>query len=120
MKIFNQKNIKTYLTLPAAFLFPLHAFAQGTDVYDIFDIVIDISLRVIVITFVFIFVAFFWGLALFIKNLGGKEEALTQGKQWMFWSVVAIFVVVSLYGILGFLQRSTPFDSIIIPPLQER
>ncbi|MCI0542170.1 hypothetical protein L0Y69_00225 [bacterium] len=88
------------------------------NIFDIFDIVVGILIQVIYIAFAFIFVAFFWGMTLFIRNIG-DEKTLEEGKKWMLWSVIALFVAISLWGILGFIQGSIGIGPVIIPPLQE-
>lgn len=42
---------------------------------------------------------FFWGLAKFILN-AQDEEAREQGKQIMIWGIVALFVIVSVWGLV--------------------
>lgn len=53
----------------------------------------------------FAFVAFFYGLAKFIFN-SGDEKMRAEGKSWMFWSIIALFVLVTIWGIIGLLQRT--------------
>ena len=48
-------------------------------------------------------VAIFWGLFMFIFNEDKKDE----GKRMMTWGILALFIMVSLWGIIGFLQKST-------------
>lgn len=49
---------------------------------------------------------FFWGLAKFIFRVGGDEKAVTDGKKLMIWGIIALFVMVSVWGIVSFMQRS--------------
>lgn len=50
-------------------------------------------------------VAFFYGLAHFIWGLReGEPKVITNGKQFMFWSLTALFVMFSVYGIIKFFQ----------------
>jgi len=44
--------------------------------------------------------AFFWGLAKFILD-AGDERARTEGKRFMLWGLIALFVMVSLWGIVS-------------------
>ena len=53
--------------------------------------------------------AFFWGLAKFIFRVGGDEKALEDGKNLMKWGLVALFVIVSVWGIIGFMQSAVGF-----------
>ncbi|MDO8565104.1 MAG: hypothetical protein Q7R67_00555 [bacterium] len=63
---------------------------------------------------------FFWGLAKFIMNVSGDEKAVAEGKNLMIWGLVAIFVMVSVWGILRFLYAdigfSRPFGLPLLPP----
>ena len=50
--------------------------------------------------------AFFWGLAKFIFRVGGDEKAVEEGKRIMKWGLIALFVMVSFWGIVIFIQRA--------------
>lgn len=50
--------------------------------------------------------AFFWGLAKFIFKVGGDEKAEDEGKRIMKWGLVALFVMVSVWGIVRFLEEA--------------
>lgn len=50
--------------------------------------------------------AFFWGLAKFIFRVGGDEKAVEEGKRIMKWGLIALFVMVSVWGIVIFMQRA--------------
>jgi hypothetical protein len=67
---------------------------------------------------------FFWGLAMFITR-SGDPKAKDEAKSRMIWGIVALFVMVSVWGIVGFIQRnlglpvttgSVPVQNIIINP----
>lgn len=46
---------------------------------------------------------FFWGLIEYIK--GGPEQKDT-GKHYMIWSVIALFVMVSIFGLIGLIGNT--------------
>lgn len=46
---------------------------------------------------------FFWGVAKYIRN-AGNEKTASEGKRIMVWGVVGLFVAVSVWGIIRFLQ----------------
>lgn len=48
---------------------------------------------------------FFWGIVKYISSAGDPEKA-KRGASIMFWGVIAIFVMVSLWGIVTFLSNS--------------
>ena len=53
---------------------------------------------------------FFWGLVRFI-NSANDPTAVEEGKQLMIWGMMAIFVMVALWGIIGFLQGELGLDN---------
>lgn len=48
---------------------------------------------------------FFWGLAKFIFAQG-NEDKKEDGKRIMIWGVVALFVMVSVWGLVGFIGEA--------------
>jgi len=45
-------------------------------------------------------VYFFWGLSQFILHDAGNDKTREDGKKKMIWGIVALFVFISIYGIL--------------------
>ncbi|PIR82634.1 hypothetical protein COU20_01160 [Candidatus Kaiserbacteria bacterium CG10_big_fil_rev_8_21_14_0_10_59_10] len=63
-------------------------------------------------------VVFFWGI---IQYLAGGSEKKAEGLQIMLWGVVAIFVMVSIWGIIRLLQstfRVTSTDPVVPKGIQ--
>lgn len=63
-------------------------------------------------------VVFFWGMVKYIKSLGEKEKA--DGRTLMIWGVVTLFVMVSVWGLVGVIVNTldldnAPVKSIVIP-----
>lgn len=50
-------------------------------------------------------VVFFWGLVRYIYS-AGDERVHANGKELITWGLLALFVLFSIWGILGLLQRS--------------
>jgi succinate dehydrogenase/fumarate reductase cytochrome b subunit len=50
-------------------------------------------------------VIFFWGLVKFVWN-SGSEDAKAEGKRLMIWGIIALVVMVSIYGIIAILQTT--------------
>jgi hypothetical protein len=46
--------------------------------------------------------AFFWGLVKFIFAQG-NEEAKGEGKKIMLWGIIALFVMIAVWGLVGFI-----------------
>ncbi len=53
---------------------------------------------------------FFWGLVKYIAK-ADDEKAKAQGKSIMVWGVIALFVMFSVFGLVGFLQSSFGIDA---------
>lgn len=50
-------------------------------------------------------IAFFWGLAKYIFSAGDPEKQ-KEGRGIMIWGVIALFVLVSIWGIVGFISNA--------------
>ena len=69
------------------------------------------------IVFTIALLVFFWGLAKFILS-AGDEEARKGGRQVMIWGIIAIAVMASVWGLVGWLQTIfgvTPTSTITVP-----
>ncbi|OHB15395.1 MAG: hypothetical protein A2431_03890 [Candidatus Zambryskibacteria bacterium RIFOXYC1_FULL_39_10] len=57
---------------------------------------------------------FFWGVAKYIKDGAGSDQAAAEGKRIMGWGIVGLFVAFSVWGIISFIQ-----SELQISPLQK-
>ncbi len=57
---------------------------------------------------------FFWGLAIYIFN-AGNEKRKTEGRSIMIWGVLALFIMLSVFGIVGALQSTFSVQNQTIP-----
>ncbi len=103
------KKILTGALLAAAVL-PIVASAQFTDFDTALSTVVRWIQRIIPFILLLATLYFFWGLTKFILN-AGNEEAQGQAKQIMIWGVVAVFVMVSFWGLVGFLSQTFRLDN---------
>jgi hypothetical protein len=60
-------------------------------------------------------VMFVWGVVQFFFINGEKEEKRAQGKQFMIWGVVALAVMLSVWGLVGILGTTFGISSSILP-----
>lgn len=83
-----------------------------SDIVDIFLGLIEALLPVIVGLALLVFL---WGLAKFIFRVGGTEgeKAVTDGKNLMVWGLVALFILVSFWAIIGLVYRDLGFGIFI-------
>ncbi|HEY4490036.1 MAG TPA: hypothetical protein VJC12_02135 [Candidatus Paceibacterota bacterium] len=56
-------------------------------------------------------VFFLWNLAVFILK-AGDEEARKNAKKMMFWGILAIFIMVSIWGIIKILQGEFGIEAV--------
>ena len=112
------KKILTGILLAVATV-PAVASAQFGDFVEALDTVTQWINLIIPFLLLLATLYFFWGLTKFILK-AGNEEAQGEAKQIMIWGVVAVFVMVSFWGLVGFL--SSTFDTtgaainVIAPP----
>jgi hypothetical protein len=108
------KKISSFLIF--AFLFPMTAFAAPSDFTGLMQIFLNLLGIFMSVLYAVAFVTFFWGLVKYIWNTDdpkGREE----GTKWMAWSVLALFVMVTLWGIVGILVRTFNLTPLVIPQL---
>ena len=73
--------------------------------------------KIIPIVFALAIIYFFWGIVQFIRGAGDPKKA-SEGKSIMIYGVIAIAVMVSLYGIVTWLQDTLGINTtatIILP-----
>ncbi len=95
---------KKILIFALLFLTPVFASA-ATTIEDIIDLFGRVVASLIPIATGLALLFFIWALAKFILNADNDEER-KKGKQQMMWGIVALFVLVSIWGIVGFIGRT--------------
>jgi succinate dehydrogenase/fumarate reductase cytochrome b subunit len=107
--------MKKLVISASLFLFPLVSFAQiVTDVNSLLDLLNGIINAVIPFLIAIAVLFFVYGLVKFILN-AGDEGAQKEARSFMIWSVVALFVIVSVWGLVNILVNTfgletTPAD----------
>ena len=77
----------------------------------------EIIAKIIPIVFALAIIYFFWGIVQFIRGAGDPKKA-SEGKSIMIYGVIAIAVMVSLFGLVTWLQDTLGLSStatIILP-----
>ena len=96
----------------ATFMVPALTLAQSTSsAGGVFNLITTATriLNALVGLFVLIaVVVFFWGLIQYLLNVG---EEKSKGLQTMIWGIIAIFVMVSIWGIIRILQSTLGVNS---------
>ena len=93
-------------------LFPVSTFAfdlpnstfKGIicEVVGILNLIIPILVGVALIFF-------FWGLTKFLINSSGNAKELDQGKSYMFWGILALFILFTFRAIIGIVTNQFEF-----------
>ena len=101
------KNILRIGIAGALSFAPFAAFALGTgtqvnNILGTFNTLIGTATPIVV---ALALLGFFWGLAIYIFN-AGDEKKKSEGRNIMIWGVLALFVMLSVFGIIGVLQST--------------
>ena len=97
-----KSNKIKYLLTASALLTPAFAFAALSGLSGLLTDFKGILNQVIQVLFGISLIFFFWGIAQFILN-AGDEKTREAGKQKMLWGVIALFVFISIFGILKYI-----------------
>ena len=88
-------------------LLPALAFAQTAQniiaVVDVFALIMN---RIVGIVIIFAIIWFIWGLAEYIFEDSGDAKNRAKGRERMIMGVIALFVIISIWGLVRFLQNS--------------
>ena len=103
--------------IPAFLGLPFVALAQVTDVQSGFSLISDIIRNYIVPLIIGLAVLYFlWGVLQYVLA-GGDEEKRKLGRDHMIYGVIAIFVMISIWGLVGVLRNTTGLTTNVPPPL---
>ena len=105
--------ITTVLLTLAVLCIPSFAIAQTPAEILISEILYIITLAIPVLLGLAVLL-FLWGLAQYVTKTGDVESR-EGAKQKMIWGIVAIFVMVSIWGLVAFLQTVFGVNTIVNP-----
>ena len=113
--------IAGFTVIIASLFYPGVSFAQRTP--SNFSDLVTLLLNIISVTIPLLaglsILVFFWGLARFVLSAGGDERAHTEGKRFMLWGIIAMFVMMSVWGIVAVITNTLGI-SLFIPLLPTR
>ena len=101
--------MKKFVLAASFALLPAVAFAQLGNVENIVDSIGRLVSAATPIVVGLALLAFFWGLAKYIFA-AGDEEKKSEGKNIMIWGVIALFVMISVWGIVRFIADAIGID----------
>jgi hypothetical protein len=97
--------MKKIIFIGLAFLLPVVVSAQGGQFTDTFMLIVSTKLlvdRSIILVAAIALLVFFWGLVKYIRKAG--EGDVKEGRDLMVWGTIALFVMVSVWGLVRFIQ----------------
>lgn len=96
---------KLLVLMPALFFVPMLTFAQDlTPALSFFAQLSTLVGQILVpLVFAIALVGFFWGLFKTLIWGGADSDKREEGKKLMLWSIIALTVMVLIYGIIYFL-----------------
>ncbi len=112
-----RKSIVSVVSAMAAFALPMLASAQGIGIISttpqqgIIGLIqfANTALNDVMVLFITLaIVVFFWGLVMYIFQGG---EARAKGLATIFYAILAIFIMVSIWGVIHLLQATFGVDN---------
>ncbi len=89
--------------LPFVTFLPI--IAGAADLSDTVNTVDNLIRAIVPIIMVLAILYFFWGLVKYIQSAGDPEKA-SEGKSIMIYGIIALFVMASVWGLVGILQNT--------------
>ncbi len=79
---------------------------QGSGLVNIINTFGTIINSLVPIAAALALLAFFWGLAMYLFNFSGEDKDKKKGRDLMIYGILALFIMVSVWGIAQLLQSS--------------
>ena len=95
--------MKKTLIIASAWALPMFVFAAGID--NLISMAQNILGRLVPLFISAAVVLFLYGVLTYIFS-GGDEEKRAAGRQYMIYGIIAIFVMVSVWGLVNLLRDS--------------
>jgi len=90
-------------------LTPTLTFALASTFKGVICDVVGLLQILVPILFGLALILFFWGLSKFIINSSGNEKELQTGKNYMYWGIIAMFVLFTFRAIIGLVTNDLGF-----------
>ena len=104
LKNFVMKRVAHIVLVVSLVFVPLtvHGVRDLNQALNVFGGLINQAAKLVLALAILYFV---WGMAKFVMN-ADSDDGRKAGKQIMLWGIVAIFVAVSIWGIIGILSNT--------------
>ena len=115
----NTKLILTTLALSLPSLAYAQEIATGSLATFIDSITRIIGTRLIPLLLTLALAVFFYRIVISIYKVGDNPKAVAEGKTLLFWGIVALFVMVSIWGITAIISNTFGITQ-VVPQLGSR
>lgn len=104
------KKYTSYISIALIFFIPTLAFAALDGIRGLLIAFRGILGLLVPVLFGLSLIYFFWGVGQFILHDAGNDKTREDGKKKIMWGIIALFVFVSIYGILKFIGTAVSID----------
>lgn len=121
----SKSSIYSSVLVATSFIVPALAFAATQDASNItgtLTATINIARLLVTLLFVLALVVFVWGMIKLILA-AGNPDGIKEAKSYIWWSVIAMAVLASVFGLVAYLQTlfgvtsGGGFPVVPIPPI---
>lgn len=105
------KKINSKLVYALSIFIPSVSFAALNGLKGLLNEISGMMNSLIALIFGLAMVFFFWGMAQFILNDAGNDKTRDDGKKKILWSIIALFIMFSIYGILRMIGNLSGISS---------
>lgn len=102
---YNYTSKAIFFVIVSILITPFVAFAQADNIDQLISTLTDIIVSIVPVVVALAIIFFFWGLAKFILHADDETER-AKGKQVMIWGIIALFVILTISGIIALLQST--------------
>lgn len=93
-------------------------FSSGSKLGDLFSyITCIIQNGVVPLIFAIAMVMFIWGVVQYVIN-SDEEAKKAKGKQFMIWGIIALTVMIGVWGLVGIVGNTFGLDTQFLPKLK--
>ena len=85
---------------------PLVAFAAPSDLSGLIKTLISIMNAIIPLIFGIAIIVFLWGIAKMFFLKGDDSGSREEGRQFIIWGIVALFIMVAFWGFVNILSNT--------------
>ncbi|MEX0933985.1 MAG: hypothetical protein WD003_01860 [Candidatus Paceibacterota bacterium] len=111
--------MKFFITTSAiGLLAPLFVLAAPRNLFDVIGIIFNLLAALIPVIFTLALIFFLWGAAKYILK-SDDATAQKEGRKFMLYGIIALFVMVSIGGLVGILGRTFDVETRGFPFLPE-